>query len=496
MQASKRGSGDGSNDEITVKLTATVDVYRRVDEGESYAGERYCDADTFEDEPDQIIARESRDMTATLRFDGGNPNLDAYTYGVYVEGGPGGRFDEEIIETLDISRDVSVRCDWEVSDWSIDINGTRDAWKAQVVTWCNERPDETAESAIQTFRSWNRYDDIHVHVPDGLSVTLPWESDDNEPMTDGGKDTPLTQEEYLNQMEISAEEIVVDHETHVLENDSITAVDATLNWDRWLTHGNVELHLKIIEHSDFTPKNIRTSNGYMDWPEVCKKAARSVMFQSLVNRVRTRLKDSDGKLVTDGGTDVQPGDVWVRGDSSHHFADDIVVIDDDVTTTTFHRASNDRPVEMDRKAFRTMLNAFEYGGLHGEEAAEVREACDFYLHEPSLSERAYQYGYSKYVDSDIARGHVEFSEEIELIPSDSADFANNTMPHFRSMAGCTDHYGGTYQERNSVVVEMPNGSMQPTDSGIIADELLDTARSGAYDACEGLDSEPPESLHQ
>lgn len=174
-----------SNATITVELEATIDILRQVDQDGDYVGKYVRHVDHFDDYTGtpQILICDSRKVVVHKRFERGNPNLDAYTTGIR-EFGPTEYFDREIVEVLDIP-DRWNGPDWEVTDWQVTIIGSSRAWRSQVVTWCSERPDETANQAIDRFRGWDDHSNITIAgIPEQFDVSLPW----NENGDDGGDD--------------------------------------------------------------------------------------------------------------------------------------------------------------------------------------------------------------------------------------------------------------------------------------------------------------------
>lgn len=186
-----------SNTTITVKLDATVEIHRRVDQGSDYVGEHVDNVDHFDDYEGipQIICQETRNVVVHKRFEDGYPNLDAYTRGV-VTSSPAKYFDQEVIDVLDISGQWDGP-DWKVADYQITVSGSEQAWERQVVTWCSERPTATTRRAIDRFRGWDAYENITVSgIPEQFDVSLPWDENEDEggdvdepsePVTDGGQ---------------------------------------------------------------------------------------------------------------------------------------------------------------------------------------------------------------------------------------------------------------------------------------------------------------------
>lgn len=170
-----------SSTTITVELEATVEIHRRVDQGSDYVGEYVRHVDHFDDYEgiSQIICQQTRNVVVHKRFEDGYPNLDAYTRGVKTFG-PAEHFDQKIVDVLDIS-DRWNGPDWKVADYQITITGLEQAWESQVVTWCSERPSETASRAIDRFRGWDDYENVSiVGIPEQFDVPLPWNLAENQ----------------------------------------------------------------------------------------------------------------------------------------------------------------------------------------------------------------------------------------------------------------------------------------------------------------------------
>lgn len=111
-------------------------------------------------------------------------------------------------------------------------------------------------------------------------------------------------------------------------------------------------------------------------------------------------------------------------------------------------------------------------------------------------EEAYGMGYGRFEELD-----GEEAEGFDLAPFQStAEYANQVLPSLRCMAGYADAGHGTYQQHREVAAIQPGceedepAEANLRDASELHERLVDAFSSGAYDAVEGREKSPPETI--